>query len=114
LPSMMGIVSVPANGVINPFTGLSYEILPFHATVHFAFNQQSGAVGAVLATLYGGTDLLHEESAISANARMPIWPDDYYLDDDIAAGDRIKVNLRNTTGGIIVVSFAARIVPIAA
>lgn len=112
MPTMQGTVTVPANGVINPFTGLSYEILPFHSTVHFAFNQQSGTLGQVLATLYGGTDLLHEESAISFNARMPIWPDDYYLDDDIAAGDRIKCNLRNTTGAGIVVAFSARIVPI--
>jgi len=113
MPTMQGSVVVPASGVINPFTGLSYEILPFHANCHFAFNQQSGTFGQVLATLYAGTDLLHEESAISFNARFPVWPDDFYIDDDIAAGDRVKVNLRNTTAGAITVAFAVRISPIA-
>ncbi|SRR6266403_620225 len=112
MPAMSGIVTVPANGVINPLVGLTYEIPQFNAHLDIALNQQSGAVGAVLATIYGGTDLLNEEHAISANARVPIVPDDYYISDDVMAGDRVKVNLRNTTGGAIVVAFAVRLTAI--
>lgn len=114
MPIMQNTVSVPANGVVNPLVGQTYEILPFHAHVEIALNQQSGAVGAVLATVYAGTDLLSEEGAISANARIPVYPDDFNLRDDVAAGDRVKINLRNTTGGAIVVAYAVRLDPIIA
>jgi hypothetical protein len=112
VPIMAGSISVPANAVINPFNGQSYEILPFHANISIAFNQQTGALGAVLATVYAGTDLLAEEGAISVQARAPVYPDDYYIRDSVAANDRIKANLRNTTGGAIVVAFSCHIDPI--
>ena len=109
---MAGSVSIPANAVVNPFTGQTYENLPFHANISMAFNQQTGALGAVLATVYAGTDLLSEEGSISVQARAPVYPDDYFIRDTVAAGDRIKANLRNTTGGAIVVAFSCHIDPI--
>ena len=112
MPIMSGSVSVPANATLNPLTGMTYEILPFHAHVAIALNQQTGALGGILATVYSGTDLLSEEGAISIQARAPVVPDDYYLEDDAAAQDRIKINLRNTTGGALVVAFAVRVSPL--
>jgi hypothetical protein len=45
-------------------------------------------------------------------ATMPIFPDDYALEDVAAGGERIKARVRNTTGGDLVLLSALRIVPI--
>lgn len=112
-PMVQNTVSVPANGVINNvLSGSQYEYLPFPCRVMIALNQQSGAVGAILATIYSGTDLLSEEGVISANARVPLFPDDYSWRDEAAAGDRLTIKLRNTTGGIIIVAFGVSIEPL--
>lgn len=112
MPILVLTTSVPANGISFPLVGSVYEYLTFPANVEIAMNQQSGAVGAVLATVNSGPDTLQEEGAISANARVPIYPDDFILQDEAAQGDRLRVQLRNTTAGIIVVVTAVRLTPL--
>lgn len=111
MPSFSIAQSVPANGTALPLSGSLYEYIPFNATIEFAMVQASGAVGAVLATVNSGPDTLMEEGAISAAARYPVYPDDYSLTDQVAQGDRIKIQLRNTTGGIIIVNVVLKITP---
>jgi len=111
MPLVQNTVSVPANGIALPLAGSLYEYLPFDADIEIALNQQSGAVGAILATVNSGPDQLMEEGVIGFNARLPVYPDDFFLTDEAAANDRLKISLRNTTGGAIVVAFAVRITP---
>lgn len=112
-PIVQNIVAVPANGVTaNVLQGSQYEYLPFPCNVFIAVNQRTGAIGDILATIYSGTDLLAEEGAIPVQARMPIFPDDYYLRDQAAAGDRLTIKLRNITAGIISVAFGVSIEPL--
>jgi len=53
-----------------------------------------------------------EAGAISILNRFPVFPEDYSLSDVAAAGERLKVRLRNTTGAPIIVNTAVRVTPI--
>lgn len=112
MPTLTVLTAVPANGTALPVAGSLYEYIPFNARIAFSMVQQTAAVGAVLATVNSGPDTLQEEAPISAAARFPISPDDYFLSDDVAQGDRIKVQLRNTTGAPINVVTVLQISPI--
>lgn len=105
-------VSVPANSSVNAVRDSAYERMPFHAHIEIALNQQSGTIGQVLATVSSGTDILSQEGPISFNARYPVYPDDYNLEDDAAQGDPLVITLRNTTGGAIVVVGDVRLTPL--
>lgn len=112
MPTIRKSVSVPANAVVdNVLADSVFETAPVDTVAEFAINQQSGAVGAVLATVLSGPDVLLEESPISFNARVPLYPEDFDLFDAINAGDKIIVKLRNTTAGAIVVVTSVRFSP---
>jgi hypothetical protein len=49
---------------------------------------------------------------INALNRVPINPDDFLLADVAAAGERIKIRVRNTTAGPLTVFYALMIDPI--
>lgn len=105
MPLITQTVSVPANGSATPLVGNQYEFLGRPAAV--AFGIVADAVG-VVQTIFSGSDLLAQEGpvVIRAAGAMPVNPDDFYLSDIAAPGDRLSVLLRNTTGAAI----AARVV----
>jgi len=107
--------SVPANGTSVPLqeAGSVMEIIQFPTLLEVALVQQSGSVGGILATIYSGTDLLCEESPISAAARFPLYPDDFAWRDEAAPPDRLRIILRNTTGGTIVTNVVVKFNPVA-
>jgi hypothetical protein len=115
VPVIQDEVSVGASSTVaNVIAGSIYEYLPFNALVEVAVAQQSGNIGDVRVTVNSGPDTLMEEGAIgslSATA-MVKYPDDFYLSDQAAAGDRLTIKLRNTTAGAIVVTFSIRITPL--
>lgn len=105
--------SLVGGATATPLSGSQFEFLPYDAQVEFALNQQSAAINDILATVNSGSDILQEEGPISAQARSPIYPDDFFLDDVAAAGERLKIRLRNTTAATtIVVVGAVRITPL--
>jgi hypothetical protein len=111
MPSAVITQSVAAGAAVNFMQGQQYEILPFNAFVEIAI--QTSAVG-VLATVYSGTDILQEESPVQIGTVnvLPKYPDDFYLSDEALALDRIKVQIRNTTGGALTVVAVVRIRPL--
>jgi len=110
MPMMQVQTSVPANGTATPFGGLQYEFMHEPASIEIAI---VAAATGVVATVYSGPDLLLQEgpTTIKAANTVPVYPDDYHLEDDAAAGDRLSVLLRNTTGGAIVVYTYCKITP---
>jgi hypothetical protein len=109
-----GVGTVPAltaGAAINVCAGQQYEFMPFHAQIRIA--AVTTATG-VLATIYSGTDLLQQEGAIQIKAAstFPAFPDDFHLTDDVAAGDRLNITLRNTTGGTLVAIVVVHIDPL--
>ncbi len=101
--------SVAANAsVANVLSGSQYEFLPFDGVVEFGL--VASAVG-MNATVTSGTDILQQDQEISAANRLPIYPDDFVLTDVAAAGERLVVGLRNTTGAAITTFVVVKITP---
>lgn len=111
MPSIQGVTNLAA-GASNPnvLQGSAYEFLPMHATIKVAV--VGDAAGAARATVQSGSDVLLEESPVSRQNRVPVFPDDFGLEDIAAAGDRLKIALRNTGAGAIDVFWSVRIDPI--
>ena len=110
MPLVMIQTTVPANSSVFPMQGQQYEFMHEPCSVEIA--TVAGATG-VLQTVYSGPDLLMQEgpTTIKGAGVLPVYPDDYHLEDDAAAGDRLSVVLRNTTGAGIVTYLAVRITP---
>lgn len=109
MPTIAVSNSIAANSVNdNVLQGNQYEFLPYNSLLEFGI---VAAATGVLCDVYSGGDTLIESGDVSAANRSPIYPDDFNLTDVAAAGERIKVRLRNTTGGAIVVKTTVRITP---
>lgn len=104
-------VLVANEAVPNLIAGSVYEYLPFPARVEIAV--QADAVG-VLASVSSGPDILMEEGAIQIAAInvQPKYPDDFYLTDNAAPGDRLVIRVRDTSGAARTVVGQVRITPL--
>lgn len=110
---IQGTASIAASQVNdNVLAGSQYEYLPFDAFIEFGL--VGDANGADLRVdVYSGSDVLLENAPMSAQNRMPIYPDDFPLTDVAAGGERIKVRVRNTSAaGARSINFSVRITPL--
>lgn len=113
MPLIQGTTSVAASSVNdNVLSGSQYEYLPWPAMLEFGL--VGDANGADLRVdVYSGSDVLLENAPMSAQNRIPIYPDDYSLVDAAAAGERIKIRVRNTSAaGARSLNFAVKITPL--
>lgn len=111
MPTIQGRTNLAANASNpNALTGSAYEFVPYHARVDMAV--VGDAAGSIRATVQSGSDVLMEDSEVSRQNRVPVWPDDYTVSDVAAAGDRLKIGLRNTSAGAVDTFWAVRITPI--
>jgi hypothetical protein len=111
MPSIVLNTAVGAGATVNVVAGTQYEFMPFHGHVEFGICSD---VTGVVATIYGGTDLLMQESPVDIKAvnQLPIYPDNFHVNDDLAAGDRLNVTIRNTTGATRQVVSVIRLNPL--
>ena len=100
-----------ASGTALPLQGSQFEYLPFDAFVEFGLS--ADATG-VLATVQSGTDILQEEGPVQVGTInvQPKYPDDFFLTDVAAAGEKLTVKLRDTSAAPRVVMTVVRITPI--
>jgi len=113
MPLIQGSVSVALSSVNdNVLQGSQFEYLPYDAFLEFGLN--GDANGADLRVdVYSGQDVLLENAPMSVQARIPVYPDDYNLTDVAAAGERLKVRVRNTSAAAArTLFFAVRINPL--
>lgn len=113
MPLFQSETSLAASAVNdNLLAGSQWEFLPYNARVDF------GVVGDANASdlrvdVYSGSDALCENLQPSAANRTPILPDDYTLIDVAAAGERLKVRVRNLNAAAArTVFLGVRITPI--
>lgn len=111
MPTIVKRVALGANTSASALLNDQYEYLPFDAQVEIGIT--ADATG-VLATIYSGSDLLSDEGPVAIRAINipPLYPDDFWHNDVAAAGDRLKVNVRDTSGAARVVMVVVRITPI--
>lgn len=113
MPTIQGSVSVPANSVVeNVLAGSQFEFLPYDALLNFGIVGDANAAD-LRVDVYSGQDVLMESAQPAGQNRIPVWPDDYNLEDVAGAGERIKTRVRNLNAGAArTLFFAVRITPI--
>lgn len=111
MPTITVRTALGANAVADVLSGSQYEFLPFPAMVEFGVASDANGV---LATVSSGPDILMEEGPVVLKAInvKPVYPDDFDLADEAAAGDRIKVRVRDTSGAARVVMTTVKITPL--
>jgi len=99
MPSIQNVQNVgAATTVDNVLAGSQYEFLPYDAYLEFAVVGDTNAAD-LRVDVYSGQDVLLENSRPSAQNRIPVYPDDFGLTDYAAAGDRLKIRVRNNNAG---------------
>jgi hypothetical protein len=113
MPLIQSQVSIAALAVNdNVYEGSQFEFLPFDAALNFGIVGDANA-SDLRVDVYSGQDVLAENMEPSAQNRIPVFPDDFNLDDVAAAGERIKLRVRNTHATLArVLFFALKITPI--
>lgn len=110
MPTVAVKQSVAANSTATPLTGSQYEYAPWPCLVEFAI--QADATG-VLATIVTGSDVIQEEAPVQLGTInvQPKYPDDFFQNDVVMAGERIKITLRDTSGATRTVQVVVRLTP---
>jgi len=111
MPMIQNSVSIAGVSVNdNVLSGSQWEFLPYNARLEFGLN--GDANGADLRVdVYSGTDVILEGAPMSAQNRIPIYPDDFQLTDFAAAGERIKIRARNLNAAARTLFYCVRINP---
>jgi hypothetical protein len=101
-----------ANGTAEPLSGSQYEYLPWPAQVEIAMN--CSAAAQVVATVSSGAETLQEEATVQVVTTASVPPpfDQAQLMDIAAAGDRLKIRLRETAAATPTVFGWVRITPL--
>lgn len=110
MPAMQVEVSVGAGGTnTNIFNGSAFE---------YSRGRQILSLGVVAAatgsfvTIQSGADVILEESPPMVLTTMPIVPDHMYYNDVMEMFDRLRVQVRNPSGGAIVHRSIALLTPV--
>lgn len=112
MPVVRKRVSIAAGAVEdNLLKDSQFEFLPYDAAVAFGINGDANGHECV-ADVYSGQDVLAENMPLNAKAAAPVVPDDFDLTDVAAAGERLKIRVRNTGAGAHVVFAAVKIDPL--
>lgn len=110
MPVIQNSVSVAANSTNdNVIQGSQFEFLPYNAMLEFGL---CGSAAGLVADVYSGQDTVAESFALNTQNRFPVYPDDYPLNDVAGAGERVKVRIRNTTGGALTCFYSVKITPV--
>ena len=110
MPVIMKQVSVPLNGTVdNILAGSAFEFARTNALVSMGV---SAAATGTFVTFNSGADVVAEEFEPAILTRYPIIPDEMYFSDVAAAGDRLVIRVRNTTGAAIIVRVICQVTPL--
>lgn len=110
MPVIMKQVSVPLNGTVeNILAGSAFEFARQNSLVSLGV---SAAATGTFITFNSGADVVAEEFEPPIKTIYPIIPDEMYFSDVAAAGDRLVVRARNTTGAAIIVRVVAQVTPL--
>lgn len=113
MPLIQSAVLIPAGGVNdNVLTGSQFEYLPYDAMLEIGVNGDVGG-SDLRVDVYSGQDIVAENMIPSSQNRIPLYPDDFQMTDVAAAGERIKMRVRNTnTTTARTIFFSIKITPV--
>lgn len=98
MPSFIFSTLMVANGTITPLAGWQYEYLPWPATVSVLVRSD---LVSVVQTYTSGSETIVEESPVQAGGTIGVTPSPLNTPEinwHGAAGDRLKLSIRNTAG----------------
>jgi len=112
MPSFTFSQDVLAGATFQPLTGWQYEYLPWPAEVTVL--ARSEGIGQVN-TYTSGSETIVEESPVQAGGTIGVIPSP--LNTPVqgwlaAAGDRLKLTYRNTTGGALFIDGIIEVTPL--
>jgi len=112
MPTISGRTTLlTGTNVANVFLGSQYELAPFDGTIEI------GALAdkvQVTLGIFSGPDVLAEPGSpcpFQATEALPKYPDDYHWEDEVAAGDRLKLSIANANAGTAIVNWILRLTP---
>lgn len=102
--------AVAANSVnTNIVSGQSFEFLPSAAVLEIAIN---GSATGLLADISIGGRQVALGASLNSQNRFPVYPDDLLLSEAALAGERIVIQVRNSTAGSLTYFATVRINPV--
>lgn len=113
MPLIKNSVSVAAGAtILNVLAGSAFEFVKEPSRVLIGV---LGSATGLLAGVSSGSDILLEDGSNVDVVRIanqgPIFPDDFILEDVAMAMDRLKISVRNPTGGAITLFYGVRVDP---
>lgn len=112
MPAISDLTAVGIGATVeNILTGSQFEFLPYDAFLEFGLTS-AGVVGDFIVDVFSGQDVLLESGSVSILNRQPLYPDDFFLNDAAAAGERIKIRVRNSSAGILNFFTTLKITPL--
>jgi len=97
--------------VDNALANSQYEFAPFDGTIEIGIFADKNLVTCAIAS---GPDILAESGSpvpFGGAEAMPKYPDDYHWEDEVAQGDRLKVQLNNGNAATTLVNVVLRLTP---
>jgi len=110
----LAVAGAAGSTVDNILAGSQYEFAPFDGTIEVGILADRTNVSCAV---FSGPDVLAEPgSSVPTTVTLgteaaPKYPDDFFLEDDVAQGDRLKVSLQNNNVAIATTIVAVRITP---
>ena len=88
--------NLASGATYRPLDGWQYEYLPFPALVEIAVI--ASAIGSANMTITSGSDTLAEDQVVGGGGTDGVYPDNDKpdMEDLAAAGDRLKISIRET------------------
>lgn len=110
MPAIQAEVSVAAN-TTNPniFNGSAFEYSRGRQLLSLGV---TAAATGTLCTITSGADIILEESPTYIKTQYPIVPDEMFYNDIMEQMDRLRVQIRNSTGGALVARSIALLTPL--
>ncbi len=112
MPTISGRTALAIGGsTANVLLGSQYELAPFDGTIEVGIKSDKNLNTCAI---FSGPDVLAEPGSsvpFAAAEAMPVYPDDYHWEDEVAQGDRLKITLTNGNAAASVVNWAVRLTP---
>jgi hypothetical protein len=121
MPTITKRVSIAIGTTVdNALANSQYEFAPFDGTIEIGM---VASCPLVTASIFSGPDVLAEPgtpipfpsgaTAAAPIELMPVYPDNYHWEDEVAHGDRLKITLSNgaASGGPHIVNVVLRLTP---
>ncbi|HXJ70390.1 MAG TPA: hypothetical protein VNM39_15915 [Verrucomicrobiae bacterium] len=116
MPTITKRISLAAAATVdNALANSQYEFAPFDGTIEIGMLTQRDLITAAI---FSGPDVLAEPGTpvpftTAGGVAMPVYPDNYHWEDEVAHGDRLKITLSNgnAAGGPDIVMVVLRLTP---